>query len=478
MLLKLQHDLQQLYQRWSGQSAERILPVSAHGSTRQYYRIVGSGGGVIAVFNPDRRENIAFLTLSAHFKRHGLPVPEIYISDLDRHIYLEQDLGDETLFSVVTAMRETKDLSSRLLNLYKRVLEILPHFQITAGRDLDYTVCYPRQRFDEQSIRWDLNYFKYYFLKLAQVRFDEEALEKDFAWFVKFLLQADREYFLYRDFQSRNIMQFQDQLYFIDYQGGRRGALQYDVASVLLDAKADLPWPVRDELLEHYIQVTSQLIPLPRDAFIRHYYGYALIRAMQAFGAYGLRGLYEGKSHFLRSIPYALRNLEILLKRASWLAQLPMLADACRQLVESASLRQLGQEAGPGLTVHIQSFSYKNGLPRDKTGHGGGFVFDCRALPNPGRFPAYADLSGKDAEVIQFLEKDSAVQAFLSQTMSLVDQAVDHHCKRAFTDLAKPDDFRRQAAGRCVFHTRDLVALVGVAERLARRGSAAVRDLR
>ena len=435
MLLKLQHDLQQLYQRWSGQSAERILPVSAHGSTRQYYRIVGSGGGVIAVFNPDRRENIAFLTLSAHFKRHGLPVPEIYISDLDRHIYLEQDLGDETLFSVVTAMRETKDLSSRLLNLYKRVLEILPHFQITAGRDLDYTVCYPRQRFDEQSIRWDLNYFKYYFLKLAQVRFDEEALEKDFAWFVTFLLQADREYFLYRDFQSRNIMQFQDQLYFIDYQGGRRGALQYDVASVLLDAKADLPWPVRDELLEHYIQVTSKLIPLQREAFIRHYYGYALIRAMQAFGAYGLRGLYEGKSHFLRSIPYALRNLEILLKRASWLAQLPMLADACRQLVESASLRQLGQEAGPGLTVHIQSFSYKNGLPRDKTGHGGGFVFDCRALPNPGRFPAYADLSGKDAEVIQFLEKDSAVQAFLSQTMSLVDQAVDHHCKRGFTDL-------------------------------------------
>lgn len=435
MLLKLRHDLQQLYQRWSGQLAERILPMSAHGSTRQYYRIVGSGGGAIGVFNPDRRENIAFLTLSAHFKRHGLPVPEIYISDVDRHLYLEQDLGDETLFSVVTAMRETKDLSSRLLDLYKRVLEILPRFQITAGRDLDYTVCYPRQRFDEQSIRWDLNYFKYYFLKLARVRFDEQALEKDFAWFVKFLLQADREYFLYRDFQSRNIMQFQDQLYFIDYQGGRRGALQYDVASVLLDAKADLPWPVRDELLEHYIQVTSQLIPLQREAFVRHYYGYALIRAMQAFGAYGLRGLYEGKSHFLRSIPYALRNLEILLKRASWLAQLPMLADACRQLVESAPLRELGQEAGPGLTVHIQSFSYKNGLPRDKTGHGGGFVFDCRALPNPGRLPVFGDLTGKDMAVIQFLEKDAAVQDFLRQSMSLVDQAVEHHRKRGFAEL-------------------------------------------
>ncbi len=435
MLLKVQHDLQRLYQRWSGQLAEGILPVSAHGSSRQYYRIAGTEGGAIGVFNPDRRENIAFLTLSAHFKRHGLPVPEIYISDLERDIYLEQDLGDETLFSIVTPLRESEGFSSRVIDVYKRVLEILPGFQITAGLDLDYTVCYPRERFDEQSIRWDLNYFKYYFLKLAQVRFDEQALENDFDRFVEFLLQADSEYFLYRDFQSRNIMWFEDQLYFIDYQGGRRGALQYDVASLLMEAKADLPWAVRDELLEHYMEVVSKLVPLQREAFVHHYYGYALIRTMQVFGAYGLRGLYEGKPHFLRSIPYGLRNLKGLLERGSWLLQLPMLSDACRQLVESTSLRQLGQEAGPELTVHIQSFSYKNGLPRDKTGHGGGFVFDCRALPNPGRFSMYAALTGKDTDVIQFLEKDPAVQEFLSQTMSLVNQAVDHHRKRGFTDL-------------------------------------------
>src|SRR5438093_7977316 len=359
MLSNLQHDLQELYQRWSGQSAEKILSFPAHGSNRQYYRILGSGGKAIGVFNPDRRENIAFLTLSAHFKRHGLPVPEIYISDLDRHLYLEQDLGDETLFSVVTTIRKSGGFSGVLFGLYKQVLELLSHFQITAGRDLDYTVCYPRDRFDEQSIRWDLNYFKYYFLKLAQVRFDEQALEQDFARFVDLLLQADREYFLYRDFQSRNIMRFEDHLYFIDYQGGRRGALQYDVASLLLDAKADLPWSARDELLDHYMEVTTKLIPLEREAFVRHYYGDALIRIMQAFGAYGLRGLYEGKSHFLRSIPYALRNLEGLFARAPWLTELPMLADALRQLVESAPLRELGRETGPGLTVHIQSFSYK-----------------------------------------------------------------------------------------------------------------------
>jgi aminoglycoside/choline kinase family phosphotransferase len=435
MLSNFQHNLQELYQRWSGRSAEKILPFPAHGSNRQYYRILGSGGGVIGVFNPDRRENVAFLTLSAHFKRHGLPVPEIYISDLDRHVYLEQDLGDETLFSRVTAVRTTEGFSASLTDLYKRVLDILPRLQITASRDLDYTVCYPRDRFDEQSIRWDLNYFKYYFLKLAQVRFDEQALEQDFTRFVDLLLQADREYFLYRDFQSRNIMLLEDRLYFIDYQGGRRGALQYDVASLLLDAKADMPWPIRDELLEYYMRAAAKLIPLEHEVFVRHYYGYALIRIMQAFGAYGLRGLYEGKSHFLRSIPYALRNLEGLFARAPWLTELPMLADAFRQLVESAPLQELGQETGPGLTVHIQSFSYKGGIPRDRIGHGGGFVFDCRALPNPGRFPEYADRTGRDADVIQFLEKDPAVQEFLSQTRSLVVQAVDHHHRRGFTDL-------------------------------------------
>ena len=428
-------DLKVLFQSWSERPAGQIVPVSAHGSSRRYYRIIEGGESVIGVFNPDRKENIAFLMLSGHFRRHGLPVPEIYKSDLDRHIYLEQDLGDETLFSLGAAIREKEGFSTRLVQMYKQVLEILPRFQINAGRDLDYTICYPRDRFDEQSIRWDLNYFKYYFLKLARIRFDEQALENDFNQFTEFLLQADSEYFLYRDFQSRNIMWRQEQPHFIDYQGGRKGALQYDVASLLLDAKADLPWPVRDELLEYYLEVLSSLIPVERDTFVRHYYAYALIRLMQAFGAYGLRGLYEGKPHFLRSIPYALQNLEGLLDRGCLPVQLPALTDACHQLVESVPLRQLGHGLGTGLTVHIKSFSYKGGLPRDGTGHGGGFVFDCRALPNPGRYPVYSQLTGRDLDVILFLENDPDVQFFLGQTMRLIDQAVDHHRKRGFSDL-------------------------------------------
>ena len=429
-------DIQNLYQCWSGQPAKSIIPVPAHGSSRRYFRILGDRAPVIGVLNPDRKENIAFLKLSEHFKRHGLPVPEIYSADLDRHIYLEQDLGDETLFSLGRTIRENEGFSGRLVQMYKQVLEILPCFQITADRDLDYTICYPRERFDEQSIRWDLNYFKYYFLKLVQVRFDEQALENDFDRFIDFLLQADRDHFLYRDFQSRNIMWFQDQPFFIDYQGGRKGALQYDVASLLLDAKADLPWAVRDELLDYYMEVVSGFIPVQYEAFLQHYYGYALIRMMQAFGAYGLRGLHEGKAHFLRSIPYALRNLEGLLERGQLPVQLPALTDAWHQLVQSSSLRQLGTKSVSELTVHIQSFSYKGGLPRDKTGHGGGFVFDCRVLPNPGRVPVYTQLTGQDADVIAFLDKDPDVQYFLRQAMSLVDQALDHHRKRGFSDLS------------------------------------------
>ena len=435
MFTETQIDLHNLYQRWSGQPAKSIVPVSAHGSGRQYFRILGDRESVIGVLNFDRKENIAFINLSGHFNRHGLPVPEIYSVDLDRHLYLEQDLGDETLFSLGMALRENAGFPERLVQMYKQVLKILPRFQITAGRDLDYTICYPRDRFDEQSIRWDLNYFKYNFLKFAQVHFDEQALEDDFDRFIDFLLQTDRDFFLYRDFQSRNIMWFQDQPFFIDYQGGRRGALQYDVASLLLDSKADLPWPVRDELLDYYIEVVSSYIPVKKEVFLQHYYGYALIRIMQALGAYGLRGLYEGKAHFFRSIPYALQNLEGLLQRGQLPVQLPALTDVWNQLVQSASLRQFGFKSESGLTVHIQSFSYKCGLPRDKTGHGGGFVFDCRALPNPGRFPIYAQLTGQDADVIAFLEKDSDVQSFLRQTESLVDQAVEHHQKRGFSDL-------------------------------------------
>jgi hypothetical protein len=264
--------------------------------------------------------------------------------------------------------------------------------------------------------------------------FSEQALEDDFERFSGFLLQAERRFFLYRDFQSRNIMVRDGGPCFIDYQGGRRGALQYDVASLLYDAKADLPFEVRDELVERYLEAAATLEPIDRTAFLAYYPGFVYIRIMQAMGAYGLRGFYERKQHFLASIPYAIRNLEYLLRTADLPVELPELTQVWRRLVASSALRQFGT-ASLKLTVRIQSFSYTDGVPADEKGHGGGYVFDCRALPNPGKFEQYAKLTGRDDAVIAFLENEPAVRDFIGHVLALIDQTVENYQQRNFTDL-------------------------------------------
>ena len=221
------------------------------------------------------------------FRRHGLPVPEIYAEDLGHGAYLEQDLGDTTLYDFLSANRAGDEISPEVIEAYRKVVEVLPRFQVEVRHDINYKVCYPRTSFDRQSIAWDLNYFKYYFLRLAGVPFNEQALENDFARLTKFLLSADRDYFLYRDFQSRNVMLVGGSPFFVDYQGGRKGALQYDIASLLFDSKADLPPHLRQQLLEHYLDTLAGFIPLDRDVFLHHYYGVRL-RSHDA-GAWGVR---------------------------------------------------------------------------------------------------------------------------------------------------------------------------------------------
>ena len=282
-------------------------------SGRRMVRLTGGNVTAIGVRYDVREENVAFLEFSRHFRRHGLPVPEIYAEDLQHGAYLEEDLGDTTLFEFLTKNRAGDAIAPEVIAAYRKVAAVLPRFQVEAGRDLNYKVCYPRKRFDRQSIAWDLNYFKYYFLKLANVPFNEQALEKDFGRLTKFLLSADRDYFLYRDFQSRNVMLREGNPFFVDYQGGRRGALQYDIASLLFDAKADLPPPLRQQLLDHYLDTLAGFIELDRELFMRHYYAYVYVRIMQALGAYGYRGFYERKAHFLQSVPYALKNVRWLL---------------------------------------------------------------------------------------------------------------------------------------------------------------------
>src|SRR5216684_5199608 len=302
--------LKKLFEQRFHAPATRMQPLQGElgGSGRKIIRLSNQQHSAIGILYNVREENIAFLEFSRHFRRHGLPVPEIYGEDLERGAYLEEDLGDTTLFDFLSKNRAGETVAVPAVEAYRKVVAVLPRFQTEAGRDLNYKVCYPRASFDRQSIAWDLNYFKYYFLRLAGIPFNEQALEHDFARLTKFLLSAEQDYFLYRDFQSRNIMLRSGEPFFVDYQGGRKGALQYDPASLLYDAQADLPPELRQKLLDHYLGTLAGVMDLKPDAFMHHYYAYVYIRIMQAMGAYGYRGFFQRKDHFLQSVPYALQN--------------------------------------------------------------------------------------------------------------------------------------------------------------------------
>ncbi len=428
--------LKNLFEQHFHSPVERVQPLQGQlgGSGRKIIRLVGGKISAIGILYDVREENAAFLEFSRHFHQHGLPVPEIYAQDLDLGAYLEQDLGDTSLFEFLSQHRAGERIESSSIEAYKKVIAILPRFQIEAGRDLNYKVCYPRGSFDRLSISWDLNYFKYYFLRLAGISFSEQALEDDFRSLTKFLLSAGRDYFLYRDFQSRNIMLRDGQPFFLDYQGGRKGALQYDVASLLYDAKADLPPELRQQLLDHYLSTLAGFIDLKREAFMRHYYAYVYIRIMQALGAYGFRGFYERKVHFLQSVPYALKNLRWLLHNVTLPIALPTLTAAFHSMLASEKLQGLASDAD-NLVVRIFSFSFHRGLPKDESGNGGGFIFDGRSLPNPGREERFKTLTGRDAPVIDYLNQQESVHQFLASVMSLVDASVNNYQRRGFKNL-------------------------------------------
>jgi aminoglycoside/choline kinase family phosphotransferase len=429
--------LKGLFEQHFGLPVARVQPLQGQlgGSGRNIIRLASEQHTAIGILYSVREENLAFLEFSKHFRRHGLPVPEIYAEDLSHGAYIEEDLGDTTLFEFLSNNRAGANIAAEVVDVYRKVVAALPRFQIEAGRDLNYKVCYPRGSFDRQSIAWDLNYFKYYFLRLAGISFNEQALEDDFSRLTKFLLSAGRDYFLYRDFQSRNIMLRGGNPFFLDYQGGRKGALQYDIASLLYDAKADLPPELRQQLLDHYIHTLSGLIDLKRDAFMHHYYAYVYVRIMQAMGAYGFRGFYERKAHFLQSVPYALRNIHWLLHNVELPIALPALMDAFKSMVGSEKLQGLSAETD-NLILRIFSFSFhQGGPPKDDTGHGGGFVFDCRSLPNPGREERFKNLTGKDALVIDYLYQHESVHQFLVNVTSLVDASISGYQSRGFKDL-------------------------------------------
>src|SRR5262250_1980074 len=428
--------LKRLFEERFGTPAERVQSLQGElgASGRKIIRLTNGKNRAIGILYGVREENNAFLAFSRHFLRHGLPVPEIYGEDLERGAYLEQDLGDTTLFEFLSKHCDGENVGGEAVEAYRRVVEVLPRFQVEAGRDLDYSVSYPCASFDRQSITWDINYFKYYFLRLAGIPFNEYALETDFGRLTKFLLEPDREYFLYRDFQSRNIMLPDGKPYFLDYQGGRKGALQYDLASLLFDAKADLPPALRQQLLDHYLDSVADYAEIDRETFLKHYYAYVYVRILQALGAYGFRGFYERRPHFLQSVPYALKNLRWLLHNVELPVPLPTLIAAFESMLGSEKLLSIANEAD-NLIVRIRSFSFHRELPNDESGNGGGFIFDGRSLPNPGREEKFKELTGKDAPVIEYLSQQESVHQFLASVYSLVDASVANYQARGFKSL-------------------------------------------
>jgi len=433
---RIEEKLALLFENWAGEKPAAIIPLPGSGSDRRYYRMTCRDRSAVGAWNPVKEENEAFLHFSEVFLRAGLHVPEIFAQETGENIYLLEDLGDISLFTLMENQMFTDVFPGDIENLYRYSLSELVRFQVIGGKNINYAKCFPHASFDKRSMCWDLNYFKYYFLKL-HVPFHEGKLEDDFNAFADYLSGADHDYFMYRDFQSRNIMIHEGKPFFIDYQGGRKGPLQYDVASLLFQVKADLPFALREKLLDHYMAELGRYITTDPEKFREQYYGFVLIRLLQVLGAYGFRGLIEKKPHFLASIPYALKNIRWWLESVKSPVPMPELIKCLEQLalITKYDPRPSG-EKHEKLTVTVRSFSYKDGVPADCDGNGGGFVFDCRALPNPGREEKYRAFNGKDLLIIDYLKDEPAVIFFLEETEKLLSINIDNYLERGFSHLS------------------------------------------
>lgn len=426
--------LSDLYTRYRGTRPVAVTELPSSGSNRRYFRLTGQDGeaSLIGVIGTCIPENEAFLYMADHFAQQELPVPRVLAVSDDRMAYLQTDLGDQLLFNAIEKGRVTNSFSANEKELLVKTICLLVDVQFRGARGFDFTNCYPAQRFDERSIMWDLNYFKYCFLKATGLDFDESRLEDDFQRMSAILMKSsDSGTFMYRDFQSRNVMIKGGEPWLIDFQGGRMGPYYYDVASFLWQAKAGFPQSLRDELIGHYIEALHRYIDVDVAQFLATLRHFVLFRTMQVLGAYGFRGYFEKKPHFMQSVPFALANLRELLKTP--FGEYPYLTETLKRLV---NLKQFSDQLHKrALTVRVMSFAYKKGIPDDTSGNGGGFVFDCRAVNNPGKYERYKPFTGLDRPVIEFLEKDGEILTFLDHCYALVDASVKRYKERGFTNL-------------------------------------------
>lgn len=418
-----------LFVKYTGVEPTLIKKLSGAGSNRQYYRLTNNEISLIGVVGESTEENQAFIHIANHFAKRNLPVPRVVaVSPYDA--YLQEDLGDTLLFDAIANGRATGCFSEEEKQLLRLSIRALADVQYRGARELDFSICYPQSDFDRRSVMWDLNYFKYDFLKMTKIPFNEGCLEDDFEHFANTLLSNKFSTFMYRDFQSRNVMIVDGKPRFIDFQGGRRGPATYDVASFLWQAKANIPQELRNELIAEYIDAASQYQTIDALEFHKELNYMVLFRLIQVLGAYGFRGLFEKKAHFVESIYPALQKIKEHLNQFTF-EEYPTLREVLLKLVD-----KFAPTVSPeGLVVKIQSFSYKKGIPDDMSGNGGGYVFDCRGMHNPGRYAEYKSLTGRDRPVIDFLESRGEVQQFMAHATALVDSSVDTYLRRGFTSL-------------------------------------------
>ena len=423
--------LQTLFEQYTGQPLSERTEMNSSGSNRRYFRLKGGNVSVVGVIGTSFEENRAFIELSRHFKDKGLHVPTVFAVSEDGMAYIQEDLGDKVLYNLVAQGRESGEYSSYECNLLCRAIEMLPKIQFRGAEGLDFGICYPQPEFDGRMIDFDLNYFKYCFLMATGVDFHEVSLQEDFERFKEDLLEDMGNTFMYRDFQARNVMIRDGEPYFIDYQGGRRGPIYYDVASFIWQARSRYPEDLKKELVKTYLRALRGYTDVDEAHFNERLRLFVLFRTLQVLGAYGFRGYFEKKPHFLASVPFALDNLRRLLKtpfeRYPYLSQILTKLTTMRQFYEIAEDRRL--------EVSIYSFAYKKGIPADTSGNGGGYVFDCRSINNPGKFEYHRQFNGNDAEVVKFLEDDGEIFGFLDNVYKLIDPHVKRFIERKFTHL-------------------------------------------
>ena len=424
--------LKDLFESYTGQKVTETEEINSSGSNRRYFRLKGGNISVIGVVGTNVEENNAFVKLARHFIEKGIRVPKVLKVSEDGMRYIQEDLGDDQLYKLVSHGRESGEYSSYESMLLCRTMETLPKIQFKGAQGLDWSVCYPDPAFNGRMVMFDLNYFKYCFLKATGLEFNETRLQDDLEKLKDDLLKDEgHEAFMYRDFQARNVMVKDGEPYFIDFQGGRRGPIYYDVASFVWQARSRYPENLRKEMVQTYLTALKGYTEVDEAVFYERLRLFVLFRTLQVLGAYGFRGYFEKKPHFLASVPYALSNLRKLLQKP--FVEYPYLNEILTTLATMPQFNNIAEDKR--LEVKIFSFAYKKGIPVDTTGNGGGYVFDCRAINNPGKYEHYRQFTGLDQEVIKFLEDDGGVTKFLDHVYYMVASHVKRFMERKFTHM-------------------------------------------